>query len=96
MSAALSACRNSSWVRACRPPIEGYPILISMPRFKLRLASECRNECAKAAAMTAPKIATANTPATRATALLIPEAVRALSCSTEFITTVVNGGTLMY
>jgi len=45
--------------------------------------------------MTAPKTAMANTAATRATALLIPDAVPARCCSTEFITKVVRGGTLI-
>src|SRR5271168_5561170 len=45
--------------------------------------------------ITSPRIATASMPATRAIALLIPEAVPARSCPTEPITTVVSGATLI-
>src|ERR1700735_111311 len=44
---------------------------------------------------TIPRMATASTPATRATALLMPEAVPARAWSTELITTVVSGATLI-
>ena len=45
--------------------------------------------------ITIPRIAMASTLATRATALLMPEAVPARSWSTELITTVVRGATLI-
>src|SRR3981189_3062468 len=45
--------------------------------------------------ITIARIAMASTLATRATALLMPEAVPARSWSTEFITTVVRGATLI-
>src|SRR4029450_7510009 len=42
----------------------------------------------------APKMATANSPATLATALLIPEATPDRCCATALITVVVSGATL--
>ena len=42
-----------------------------------------------------PSTATANTDARRDTALLIPEAIPACFSSTEFITVVVSGATLV-
>src|SRR5438876_3797099 len=48
-----------------------------------------------AVTITTPNTAIASTPATRATALLIPEAVPAWSWSTELITTVVSGATVI-
>src|ERR1700733_4740873 len=45
--------------------------------------------------ITIPRIATASTLATRATALLIPEAAPARFDATELMTTVVSGATLI-
>ena len=59
-----------------------------------RSASESINLYLNAPTITNPRTATARTPATLATALLIPEAVPARSCATELITTVVKGATL--
>ena len=48
----------------------------------------------KAFTITTPNTAIASTPATRATALLIPEAVPTRSSFTEFMTEVVRGATV--
>src|SRR5580765_3618679 len=45
--------------------------------------------------ITIPSTAMASKPATLETALLIPEAMPARVCATEFITVVVSGATLM-
>ena len=61
----------------------------STPLARVRLRLKLNNFT-----ITIPRIAMASTPATRATALLMPEAVPARSWSTELITTVVRGATL--
>src|SRR5882757_4439563 len=51
--------------------------------------------CEKLANSTAPNAATANRPATRATALLTPDAIPAWASPTDAITVEVNGGTVV-
>ena len=96
------ACRIASTVCASRPSGSSSPASSdSLERTSLtifcgsirsvRFFSKCES---KFFTITVPNMAMARTPATRATALLIPDAVPAWRCATEFITTVVSGATV--